>query len=134
MAREAAAAGAAVRATDDDSPAAVTTFGSGSSVAVHKLTEKPSDELLTALANVLRGYPEVEWAALCAIARGPGAPMPTVGLKVDTAFRQRVNEIIQRLREAGDAEGASLDVLLLDDAAVMRTVRTDALLFYPWKR
>ncbi len=134
MAREAAAAGAAVQASADDAPAAVTTFGSGSSVAVHKLKEKPSDELLASLANVLRGYPEVEWAALCAIARGPGAPMPTVGLKVDTAFRQRVNEIVQRLREAGDGQGAALDVLLLDDAAVMRTVRSEAMLFYPWKR
>jgi hypothetical protein len=133
MAREAAAAGASVQASTDDA-SAVTTFGSGTSVAVHKLTEKPSDELLGALIDVLRGYPEVEWAALCAIARGPGSPMPTVGLKVDTAFRQRVNEIIQRLREAGDSQGASLDVLLLDDAAVMRTVRSDAMLFYPWKR
>jgi hypothetical protein len=134
MARQAAAEGAQVRASTSDEPIAVTTFGSGSSVAVHKLQHAPSDDLLASLSGVLRGYPEVEWAALCAIARGPGAPMPTVALKVDTAFRQRVNEIIQRLREAGDSQGASLDVLLLDDAAVMRTVRADAMLFYPWKR
>lgn len=134
MAREAAAAGASVSASTTDDPIAVTTFGSGSSVAVHKLSDVPSDDLLAALAGVLRGYPEVEWAALCAIARGPGGPMPTAALKVDMAFRQRVNEIVQRLRESGDAQGASLDVLLLDDPKVMRTVRSEALLFYPWKR
>ena len=134
MARAAAAAGASVEAKVPTGVEAVTTFGSGSSVHVHKLAEIPSDELLKGLADVLRGYPEVEWAALCAIARGPGAPMPTAALKVDTAFRQRVNEIIQRLRETGEDQGASLDVLLLDDAAVMRTVRSQAMLFYPWKR
>jgi len=126
--------GASLQASVSDEPIAVTTFGSGSSVSVHKLNEEPAEALLSGLAAVLRSYPEVEWAALSAIARGPSSPMPTVALKIDTAFRQRLNEIILSLREAGDELGASLDVLLLDDPSVMRTVRAEAKLFYPWKR
>lgn len=133
-ARAAAARGATLTASAADDAAAVTTFGSGTSVSVHKLQDPPSDALLDAVSDVLRGYPEIEWAAITAIARGPAAPVPTIGLKVDTAFRQRVNEIVQRVRVAGDAVGATLDVLLLDDPAVMRTVRTEAKVFYPWRR
>lgn len=84
--------------------------------------------------GVLRGFPEVEWAALFLAARGPVQPQPTAGLRVDTAYRSRINEIIQGLRQAADAAGASLDVLLLDDPKLMRAARADGLLFFPWKR
>jgi hypothetical protein len=133
-ARAAAARGATLTASSIDDAAAITTFGSGTSVAVHKLKDPPTDALLDAVSDVLRSYPEVEWAAITAIARGPAAPVPTIGLKVDTAFRQRVNEIVQRVRVAGEGVGATLDVLLLDDPGVMRTVRTEAKIFYPWRR
>lgn len=110
------------------------TFGSGSSVSIQPLGAEPTDELLNALSEVLRGYPEVEWACLGLVSRGPASAVPTVGLRVDTSFRQRVNEIIQNVRQAADARGASLDVLLLDDPQVMRTARQVALVFYPWRR
>lgn len=110
------------------------TFGSGSSVELSALSAPPRDELLKALAGILRGFPEVEWAALANVSRGPSAAVPTIGLRVDAGFRQRVNEIVQALRAAGDKQGASLDVLLLDDPLVMRTARSEGLVFYPWKR
>lgn len=121
-----------------DAPAAggaSATFGSGAgSVSLHPLAEEPSDELLDALSDVLRGYPEVEWAAFALAARGPTEPVPTVGLRVDTAYRARVNEIIAQLKQTGDAQGASLDVLLLDDPSLVRAARSDALVFFPWRR
>ncbi len=110
------------------------TFGSGSTVRIEVLAEEPSDDLLSALAELLRGYPEVEWAAIFGAARGPGPLLPTLGLRVDTAYRARVNEIIRGLREVGEALGASLDVLLLDDAQLMRQARAEALVFFPWRR
>lgn len=111
------------------------TFGSGgASVQVSALRDEPSDDLLDALSTVLRGYPEVEWAALFLAARGPVAPLPTAGLRVDTAYRARVNDIVLALRSAADRAGASLDVLLLDDPKLMRTARSEGLLFFPWKR
>jgi hypothetical protein len=111
------------------------TFGSGgASVTIAPLRDEPSDGLLDALSTVLRGYPEVEWAALFLAARGPVAPQPTAGLRVDVAYRARVNDIVLALRRAADAAGASLDVLLLDDPKLMRTARSEGLLFFPWKR
>lgn len=76
----------------------------------------------------------MEWACLVQASRGPSAPVPAVGLRVDAGFRQRVNEIIQGVRRASDSKGAGLDVLLLDDAALMRTARGQGLVFYPWRK
>jgi len=111
------------------------TFGGGAgSVKLVPLAEPPSDELLDKLSTVLRGYPEVEWAAFCSASRGPTDPVPTVGLRVDTSYRARVNDIIGDLREAGSKVGASVDVLLLDDPKLVRSARADAIVFFPWRR
>lgn len=114
--------------------ASAATFGGGASVSLSPLTSEPPDELLDALAGVLRGYPEVEWACLVNASRGPSAPVPAVGLRIDGSFRQRVNEIVGEVRRAADARGAGLDVLLLDDASLMRTARGQGLVFYPWRK
>jgi hypothetical protein len=104
-----------------------------SSVRIEALAEPPSEALLSALFDDLREYPEVEWAAIFAAGRGPGPLLPTVGLRVDTAYRARVDEIVRSLRAVGGALGASLDVLLLDDMALMRQARAEALVFFPWQ-
>jgi len=108
-------------------------FGGGHAATLTPLPQPGSDALYDALTVVCRNYPEVEWAALCQASRGPTAPVPTVGVRVDTGFRQRVNEIVSELRRAGEAHGASLDVLLLDDPVLMRTARA-AGVFYPWRK
>lgn len=110
------------------------TFGSGSSVELHPLTEDPPDSLLDALSDFLRGFPEVEWAAYCNASRGPVSPAPTIGLRVDTSYRARVNDIIQGLKGAADTAGATVDVLLLDDAKLMRQARSEQLAFFPWRK
>lgn len=108
-------------------------FGGGHAATLTPLPQPASDALYDALTTVCRNYPEVEWAALCQASRGPTAAVPTVGVRVDTGFRQRVNEIVAELRRAGEAHGASLDVLLLDDPVLMRTARA-AGVFYPWRK
>lgn len=109
-------------------------FGSGSGVTIAPLGSEPSDELIEALTNVLRGYPEVEWACFVSAARGPTRAVPTIGVRVDTGFRQRVGEIVTELRGTSEAAGAALDVLLLDDANVLRAARGEGLVFYPWRK
>jgi hypothetical protein len=55
-------------------------------------------------------------------------------VRVDSTFRTRVAQIIAGVRQAGVAQGATLDVLLLDDKDLMRVARNEGLPFFPWKR
>jgi hypothetical protein len=111
------------------------TFGSGASSVTFRSLDGPApEELLDGIANLLKDYPEVEWAALVWAARGPAAARPTIGLRVDTGFRTRLNEIISKMRVAGDEHGAALDVLLLDDPQLMRNARSSGVVFYPWRK
>jgi hypothetical protein len=89
---------------------------------------EPSDEVLDAMSNALRNYPEAEWAALLLSPQGAGQ---AVGVRVDPSFRTRVEEMIAHLDRA--AQGAGLQVLLLDDPALMRAARSQGLVFYPWR-
>jgi hypothetical protein len=116
------------------SQVAAATFGTGSTVSLTALGSEPTEALLDALAAVLREYPEVEWAAMAAVARGPASSVPTVCMRIDTGYRARVGEIISRVRVTGDELGATLDCLLLDDAVVMRTARQVGLAFFPWRK
>lgn len=140
---------AAMRATPIDEPAvregfssspgfvaspSATTFGGGTSVTIAPLAQEPPDALLDTVAGVLRGYPEIEWASFCIASRGPGSPLPTIALRIDGGYRQRLNEIIASVRRVGESHGAALDVLLLDDAALMRTARGQGVVFYPWRK
>ncbi|MEM9068445.1 MAG: SseB family protein [Myxococcota bacterium] len=111
------------------------TFGSGAaSVSVRPLETPPDDSLLDALADVLRGYPEVEWASFFLASRGPTDVRPTVGLRVDTSYRARVQEIVRSVRSAADENGATVDALLLDDPTLVRQARAEAVVFFPWRR
>ncbi len=128
-----AASGSGFTVSKDFDPTAAATFGGGTSATLSALTQVPEDALYDALTALLRGYPEIEWASLCNASRGPGAPVPTVGLRVDTSYRQRMNEIIAEIRKAGEGHGAALDVLLLDDPELMRSARATGV-FYPWRK
>ena len=108
--------------------------GSGGSVRFLALEAQPDDVVLDALAEVLREYPEVEWAAFCRASRGPSAPVPAIALMVDASFRHRVQEIARALVRTGADAGAAVDVILLDDAELTRESRAVGLVFYPWRR
>ena len=98
------------------------------------MTDPPPDALLDALSEVLREFPEVEWASFFVASRGPTDARPTVGLRVDTSYRQRINDIIRGLRGAADEQGATVDVMLLDDPKLVRDARAQAIVFFPWRR
>ena len=103
-------------------------------MTIAPLQSEASDALLRLLANALRTFPEVEWALLASVARGPAPPVPTVAIRVDASFRTRVNDIVAAVRLAAARADAGLDVLLLDDAQLMRAARAAGQPFYPWRR
>lgn len=110
-------------------------FGAGAgAVTIGPLQSEAGDSLLNALADALREFPEVEWALLASVARGPAAAVPAVAVRVDPSFRTRVGEIVAAVRAAASGAGAGLDVLLLDDAKLMKQARAAGQPFYPWRR
>jgi len=117
-------------------PAPDATFGGSQSGSVQfvPLSAPPQDVLLDALEDVLRDYPEVEWAAFCSASRGPAAPLPAIGVMVDSSFRERVGEIARAIQRTGNAAGASLDVVFLDTPELMREARANGKIFFPWRR
>ncbi len=118
----------------DEAPDA--TFGGSASgeVQLVPLAAPPQDVLLDALADLLRDYPEVEWAAFCNASRGPAAAQPAIGVMIDSSFRERIGEIARGLQRTGTATGATLDVVFLDTPELMREARANGMIFYPWRR
>lgn len=117
-------------------PPADANFGGAQSgsVQIVQIIEPPQDVLLDALEDLLRDYPEVEWAAYCYASRGPASAQPAVGVMVDSSFRERIGEIARGIQRTGNATGASLDVVFLDTPALMREARANGTLFFPWRR
>lgn len=95
--------------------------------------EEPDGEMLRELANVLRNYPEVEWAAYCELQRAVGTPSPAVGLRLDPSYRENVTMMIRQLCQTGREYGIELDAVLIDEPEMMRQARTAALVFFPWR-
>ncbi len=95
--------------------------------------DEPDAEMLRDLANVLRNFPEVEWAAYCEIRRAIGDPSPAIGLRLDPNYRENVTMMIRQLCEAGREHGVELDAVLIDQPQMMRQARASALVFFPWR-
>jgi hypothetical protein len=93
----------------------------------------PDDALLKTLADILRGYFEIEWASYCEVARPAGDPTPAVGLRITDNYRDNVTAIIKDLCEAGRKHDVEIDVLLIDGHDMLRKARERAVVFYPWK-
>ena len=93
----------------------------------------PDETLLKTLADVLRGYFEIEWASYCEVARPAGDPTPAVGLRITENYRDNVTAIIKDLCEAGRRHDLEIDVLLIDGHDMLRKARERAVVFYPWK-
>jgi hypothetical protein len=109
-------------------------FGASGTAQLLSMPALPSEEVVDAFTAVLRDYPEVEWACLVRASRGPGEPVPSVGLRIDAAFRKNLNEISVKLREAGIANGSAFDMLLLDTPEQMKAARQIGRPFYPWRK
>ena len=105
----------------------------GDGIKLEELYDPPDEELLATLAQVLRGYFEIEWASYCHVARPAGPPSPAVGLRVADNYRDNVTAIIKDLCEAARKHDIEIDVLLIDGHDLLRKARERALVFYPWK-
>jgi len=80
---------------------------------------------LDMLEFVLREYPEVEWACFGVTPRGLA-----IGLRIDARVRNRVEDLA---REVGRVSNGT-PVMLLDDPQLMRAARTEAFVFFPWRK
>jgi hypothetical protein len=105
----------------------------GDAIEMVKLLYAPHEELLEALGEVLRRYPEIEWASYCQVARPAGDPSPAVGLRITDTYRDNVTSIIKELCEAGRTHDVEIDVLLIDGHDLLRKAREHAFVFFPWK-
>lgn len=102
-------------------------------IPISPLREVPPDTFLDALADIMRGFPEVEWACLF-ILNNDDSPSLALGLRLDQGFRTRQDEITALLEARAVANREPIRVVLLDDPAWSRVARNEALMFYPWRR
>lgn len=119
---------------DPDSHSVTATFGVSDTATMSSLLESPSDEHFDAFTNLLREYPEVEWACVVQADRGHGSPAPCVALRVEPAFRRHLHEISEKLAEISRELGEPWGVLVLDTPEQMKEARGVGLPFYPWRK
>lgn len=100
-------------------------------VSLHAPPMMPEDATFDAVSEVLRRYPEVEWASIVGTA---AQNSPLIGLRIDTAYRARVDEIVGHIKASAEATGVAVGTVLLDNAEVMRRARQEGVVFYPWRK
>lgn len=103
-------------------------------IAVTALSLNPTDALLDALSEVLRAYPEVEWACLAMVSEGNAPAQPATLLRVDGSYRSRLPEIHDALHRESEKFQAGLQIVLADDPAVMKAARQLGKPYYPWRK
>jgi hypothetical protein len=108
------------------------TFGAARTATMTALTTAPTDALIVAFTQVLRGYCEVEWA--CLVGEAERAEALSVVLRIEPALRTHMAEISAKLRRAAAEQNASCDVLVLDTADQIKRARIIGLPFYPWRK
>ncbi len=94
-----------------------------SSAPLGRPSAPPEDALVDRLDALLRGYPEVEWACL-----GLTEGRPALGLRVDARLRSRLDALASVVAASG------LVTVVLDDPLHFKASRTEAFVFYPWRR
>ncbi|MFT5356559.1 MAG: hypothetical protein ACI9KE_003784 [Polyangiales bacterium] len=99
-----------------------------------KLSSEPNEAVLDSITEVLRSFPEVEWAAFAMARRGDAAPAPVIGLRIDANYRARVVEIFDTVQRAAARIGLDAQVLLLDEKQLVQSVRANSIVFFPWRR
>ncbi len=105
----------------------------GDGIKLVELRDPPNQDWLKAIADVLRGYFEVEWASYCEVARKGGNPTPAIGLRITDNYRDNVTAIIKELIETSRKHEMEIDVLLIDGHDMLRKARERGFVFYPWK-
>jgi len=89
-----------------------------------------TESLQAAIADQLRGFPEVEWA--CEVS--DGTDVPVLGIRISPSFLTRTLEIEAAAIKVADKRGVQLRVQLLTDAGLMREARKHGNTFFPWKK
>jgi hypothetical protein len=89
------------------------------------LKAMPDAMLLDMLEIVLREYPEVEWACLGVVENASA-----IGLRIDPRVRQRIDALAAEIGRVSNGT----PLVLLDDPQLMRAARTEAFVFYPWRK
>lgn len=92
--------------------------------------ETIDDVTLSAIADDLRKYPEVEWA--CELSDGSG--LPVIGVRIEPSYLARASEIEAHVRKAAREHGTRLSVLLLTESATTKQARAVGRMFFPWKK
>ncbi|MBT8451837.1 MAG: hypothetical protein KJO40_07730 [Deltaproteobacteria bacterium] len=105
----------------------------GDGIKLVELRDPPNQDWLKAVAGVLRGYFEVEWASYCEVARKGGDPTPAIGLRITDNYRDNVTAIIKELIETSRKHDMEVDVLMIDGHDMLRKARERGFVFYPWK-
>lgn len=114
-------------------PAPASTAGGSVPLEIIELTAEPNEAVLDSITAVLRNFPEVEWAAF-AMARRGTTTEPVIGLRIDANYRARVVEVFDNVRQAAARAGLNAEVLLLDEKELVQSVRTNSIVFFPWRR
>jgi hypothetical protein len=114
--------------------AVAATFGATPTATMQALEATPAEDLLELLSDLLREYPEVEWACLATSVRADSKQAPSVALRIAPAFRKNLPELTRRLREVSASVGVRHDVLVLDTPEQMKQARLLGTPFYPWRK
>mgnify|MGYP001036287061 CR=1 FL=1 len=102
-------------------------------VELRPLPQPLGEELLDAVSEKLRQYPEVEWA--CTVGGKIGERiLSVIGLRVDPSFATRLDEIVAGVREQCKQQGNPVQVLHLTSFAQLGGVRELGTVFYPWRK
>ncbi|MDH3654135.1 MAG: hypothetical protein OEN21_07700 [Myxococcales bacterium] len=105
----------------------------GDGIRLVELRDAPNEDWLKAMADVLRGFFEIEWASYCEVARKGGGSTPAIGLRITDNYRDNLTAIIKELIETGQKHEMEIDVLLIDGHDMLRKARERGFVFYPWK-
>jgi len=114
-------------------PARIPAPSIGDGIKLVELRDAPNEDWLKAMADVLRGFFEIEWASYCEVARKGGDPTPAIGLRITDNYRDNVTAIIKELIEISQKQEMEIDVLLIDGHDMLRKARERGFVFYPWK-
>ena len=88
------------------------------------------DALRLGISAALRAFPEVEWA--CVVS--DESVIPVIGVRVDPSFLNRVAEITDAILGAAEKQGVELQVLLLNNAELVKSAHKHGQAFYPWRK
>ena len=59
---------------------------------------------------------------------------PVVGVRVDPSFLNRVADITDAILDSAEKQGIALQVLLLNNAELVKSAHRNGYAFYPWRK